>query len=132
MSLAVADLGTSRERYAKLGFDQARGGGEHYLIILNDLTVPGLFQQMVEKNIRTFNSGVGQDTGQLGDFTDIRDPRNRLVDVAIEFTGDLNPEGTEPVPITRLDPDGNPVLIDSFFYGRPSAGDSGRYDYSDS
>ncbi len=116
VSLAVADLGASREFYEKLGFERTGGDGEHYLILVNGLTVIGLFEQgMFEKNILTFNPGLGQDTKQLGDFSDIRDLRNRLADAGIEFVADLDPAGTGPASITFLDPDGNPVLIDQFF-----------------
>ena len=118
ISLAVADLAASRAFYEKLGFDQTGGDGEHYLIMVNGLTVLGLFQQMFEKNILTFNPGLGQDTKRLEDFSDIRDLRDRLVDAGIEIMDDLDPEGTGPASITFLDPDGNPVLIDQFFPGR--------------
>ena len=84
----------------------------------------GLFQRMFEKNILTFNPGLGQDTERLGDFTDIRDIRNRLLEAGVEITTDLDPEGTGPASITLLDPDGNPILIDQFF-PRPELGDPG-------
>ena len=115
VSLAVANLAASREFYEKLGFERTGGDGEHYLILVNGLTVIGLFEKMFEKNILTFNPGLGQDTGRLGDFTDIRDLRDRLADAGLEFVADLDPEGTGPASITFLDPDGNPVLIDQFF-----------------
>ncbi len=124
MSLAVADLGTSRPFYQKPRFEQTRGDGEHYLIMVNG--------QMVEKNNLTLNPGSGQDTEHLGDSTDIRDLRNRLADVGIEVMDDHNPEGTGPASISPLDPDGNPVLIDQFIPRPRSAEDSGQYDYSDS
>ncbi len=124
ISLAVADLAASRAFYEKLGFDQTGGDGEHYLIMVNGLTVLGLFQQMFEKNILTFNPGLGQDTKRLEDFSDIRDLRDRLVDAGIEIMDDLDPEGTGPASITFLDPDGNPVLIDQFFPRPGSSEDS--------
>ena len=124
ISLAVADLAASRAFYEKLGFDQTGGDGEHYLIMVNGLTVLGLFQQMFEKNILTFNPGLGQDTKRLEDFSDIRDLRDRLVDAGIEIMDDLDPEGTGPASITFLDPDGNRVLIDQFFPRPGSSEDS--------
>ena len=115
ISLAVADLETSREFYERLGFELKGGDGESYCILVNGLTVLGLFQRMFEKNILTFNPGLGQDTERLGDFTDIRDIRKRLLEAGVEITADLDPEGTGPASITLLDPDGNPILIDQFF-----------------
>ena len=115
MSLAVSDLGASRAFYQKLGFEQLGGDGEHYLIMANGLTVLGLFQQMFEKNILTFNPGLAQTKEQLSDFTDIRELRNRLVEAGIEMTTDLDPDGDGPASIAFVDPDGNPILIDQFF-----------------
>ena len=119
ISLAVSALGRSREFYEKLGFRQTGGDGESYLIMVNGLVVLGLFERMFEKNILTFNPGLGQDTERLTDFTDIRDIRERLIDAGLTVTADLDPEGTGPASITLVDPDGNPVLIDQFF-PRPS------------
>ena len=119
ISLAVTDLEASREFYEKLGFRTTGGDGEGYLIMVNGLVVLGLFQQMFDKNILTFNPGLGQDTERLTDFTDIRDIRRRLIDAGLQITSDLDPEGTGPASLTLVDPDGNPVLIDQFF-PRPS------------
>lgn len=115
VSLAVSDLGASREFYEKLGFEQTGGDGEHYLIMVNGTTIIGLFQGMFEKNILTFNPGLGQDKEQLSDFTDVREIRDRLVEAGIEMATDLDPDGTGPASIAFLDPDGNPVLVDQFF-----------------
>jgi len=115
ISLAVADLGASRAFYEKLGFERTGGDGEHYLIMVNGSTVLGLFQRMFDKNILTFNPGLGQDTKQVEDFTDIRELRNRLVESGIEMVTDLDPESTGPASIAFADPDGNPVLVDQFF-----------------
>lgn len=115
VSLAVKDLGMSRAFYEKLGFEQLGGDGEHYLIMANGTTVIGLFQQMFEKNILTFNPGLTQAKEQLSDFTDVRELRDRLVEAGIEMTTDLDPDGDGPASVAFLDPDGNPVLIDQFF-----------------
>lgn len=123
ISLAVKDLGASRDFYAKLGFEKTGGDGEHYLIMVNGLTVIGLFQGMFDKNILTFNPGLAQTTEQLDDFTDIRELRNRLVDAGVEMATDLDPAATGPASIAFMDPDGNPVLIDQFFPKPGSSGD---------
>ena len=119
ISLAVTDLSASREFYEKLGFRTTGGDGESYLIMVNGLVVLGLFERMFDKNILTFNPGLGQDTERLTDFTDIREIRTRLIDAGLQITSDLDPEGTGPASLTLVDPDGNPVLIDQFF-PRPS------------
>ncbi len=123
ISLAVADLGASRAFYEKLGFVGTGGDGEHYLIMMNGSTVLGLFQKMFDKNILTFNPGLGQDTKPLDDFTDIRELRNRLVEAGIEMVTDLDPESTGPTSIAFVAPDGNPVLVDQFF---PKPGSEGK------
>lgn len=115
ISLAVRDLGASRAFYEKLGFEEMGGDGEHYLILVNGQTVLGLFQQMFDKNILTFNPGLTQNKEQLSDFTDIRELRQRLLDAGIELTTDLDPDESGPASIAFLDPDGNPILIDQFF-----------------
>ncbi len=121
MSLTVSDLGVSRAFYEKLGFKQTGGDNEHYVILVNGSTVLGLFQGLFDKNILTFNPGLGQDTKQLSSFTDIREIRSRLIDAGIEMTSDLDPNETGPASIAFLDPDGNPVLIDQFF-PKPGSG----------
>ena len=60
MSLAVSDLEASSAFYAKLGFEEMAGDGEHYLIMVNNGSVVGLFQDMFERNILTFNPGWDQ------------------------------------------------------------------------
>jgi predicted lactoylglutathione lyase len=115
ISLTVSDLGVSRSFYETLGFEKTGGDEEHYLIMVNDTAVIGLFQGMFDRNILTFNPGLTSSKEQLSDFTDIRQLRDRLVAAGIEMTSDLDPEGDGPASIAFLDPDGNPVLIDQFF-----------------
>ena len=76
VSLSVKDLDASKAFYEKLGFAET-GGGEGYLIMINGACIIGLFQDMFEGNILTFNPGLGQDTQLISDFTDVRDLRNR-------------------------------------------------------
>ena len=115
ISLAVNDLAASRAFYAKLGFEETGGDGEHYVIMVNGTAVIGLFQGMFEKNILTFNPGLTQNKEQLAAFTDVREIRAALVESGVEMTTDTDPDGTGPAHIAFLDPDGNPVLIDQFF-----------------
>ena len=115
VSLAVKDLAASRSFYEKLGFEVTGGDDKQYLIMVNGLAVIGLFHGLFDKNILTFNPGLGQDKSLLDDFTDVRDIRASLVEQGIEMTTDTDPDGTGPASIVFADPDGNPVLIDQFF-----------------
>ena len=56
VSLAVKDIGASRDFYEKLGFSVFGGDAEQgWLIMKSPTAVIGLFQGMFEKNILTFN-----------------------------------------------------------------------------
>lgn len=121
VSLTVKDLNASKAFYEKLGFRQTGGDGEGYLIMINGTTIIGLFHGMFERNILTFNPGLGQTTERVEDFTDVREIRNRLVEAGLEMTADTDPGGTGPASIMFHDPDGNPVLVDQFF-PRPGSG----------
>ena len=121
ISLTVKDLAASRAFYEKLGFEASSLDGgdtmeQNYLIMTNGLAVIGLFQGMFDRNILTFNPGLGQDKSKLEGFTDIRELRKRLADAGIEIGNDTTsdkPEGAASFTLT--DPDGNPILIDQFF-----------------
>ena len=115
ISLAVKDLAVSKSFYQKLGFTVTGGDDERYLILVNGSTIIGLFHGLFDKNVLTFNPGLGQDKSVLSDFTDVRDIRAALVAAGIEMTSDTDPGGTGPASIAFEDPDGNPVLIDQFF-----------------
>ena len=113
VSLAVADMGASRDFYEKLGFAMIAGDGESWTIMANQTTAIGLFHGMFDTNILTFNPGwVG--LGQpVGEFTDIRELRDRLRAAGIDSgqdTTDDTPNG--PASFTVADPDGNVILFD--------------------
>ena len=113
VSLAVADMATSREFYENLGFEMVAGDGENWTIVSNGTHVIGLFHGMFEGNILTFNPGwVG--VGQPADeFVDIRKLRDEFVASGIDISDDTtdgSPSG--PASFTLTDPDGNAILID--------------------
>ena len=83
--------------------------------MINGTTIIGLFQGLFDKNILTFNPGLGQDTSTVADFTDVRDIRASLLADGIEIANDTDPDGTGPASIVVMDPDGNPILVDQFF-----------------
>ncbi|MUU72070.1 VOC family protein [Pseudarthrobacter sp. GA104] len=113
VSLAVKDIAASAVFYEKLGF--SRFGGDitqNWLILKNGDTVIGLFQDMFEKNMLTFNPGWNQDAEAVDPFTDVRDIQRELKAKGLEFVSEAD-EGTKgPASFMVLDPDGNPVLFD--------------------
>lgn len=116
ISLTVKDLARSRAFYEALGFTVTGGDPEHgYLILVNGSTIIGLFHGMFDKNILTFNPGLGQDTKKLDAFTDVRALQARLEAEGIELKTKADPDSTGAASITFEDPDGNPILIDQFF-----------------
>ncbi|NNE57754.1 MAG: VOC family protein [Hellea sp.] len=113
VSLAVKDLHKSMEFYEALGFSTFHSMAEHgYAILTNGDATIGLFQDMFEDNILTFNPGWDKKAQPLEDFEDVRAIQKKLQDAGIELTTTCDPDGSGPASITMLDPDGNPVLID--------------------
>jgi catechol 2,3-dioxygenase-like lactoylglutathione lyase family enzyme len=116
VSLAVKDLAASRAFYEKLGFEVTGGGEAHnYLILVNGPAIIGLFHGMFDRNILTFNPGLGQDTKQVEGFTDVREIERQLKESGLDLTEEADESTTGPAHITLVDPDGNPILIDQFF-----------------
>ena len=79
ISLAVKDINESREFYRKLGFTEV--GGEitqNWLILRNGSLTLGLFQDMFEKNILTFNPGWDAEANNLVEFVDVRELQRNL------------------------------------------------------
>jgi catechol 2,3-dioxygenase-like lactoylglutathione lyase family enzyme len=113
ISLAVENLDVSKAFYAKLGFEQLGEQGEmRYAILKNGDHVIGLFEQMFEKNILTFNPGWDQSAQNLEEFTDVRDLADRLEASGLELIQRPEPDSEGPASIVLEDPDGNPILID--------------------
>lgn len=112
-SLAVKDIAASKEFYQKLGFnifhDQAEKG---WAIMKNGQTVIGLFQDMFEKNIMTFNPGWDASGSEVDTYVDIREIQKQLKAKGIEIIGEVDEESTGPASFMVIDPDGNPVMVD--------------------
>jgi len=112
MSLAVKDLCASRAFYAALGFAEAGGDQtKGWLIMRNGETVIGLFQDMFESNILTFNPGWDQSGAQAAQFDDVRAIEAALVDAGLELESPTG-GGTGPASLVLRDPDGNVVMLD--------------------
>ncbi len=116
VSLNVDDLGVSRAFYERLGFEAVGGEqDEGWLILRNGLAIIGLFHGMFDKNILTFNPGLGQDTQPTETRTDVREVQRVLEAAGVEIdskVADDNPEGA--AHIVFADPDGNVIMIDQF------------------
>ncbi|MBF0280365.1 MAG: VOC family protein [SAR324 cluster bacterium] len=113
ISLAVKDIGKSKNFYEKLGFS-IFGGDQlnHWLIMKNKDHVIGLFQGMFESNILTFNPGWDNDGKKLESFTDVREILDNLKSQGIEIAQESIVGETGPSSFSMIDPDGNTILID--------------------
>ncbi|MEM6648779.1 MAG: VOC family protein [Pseudomonadota bacterium] len=113
LSLAVKDLAASRAFYEKLGLKTMGGDPDQgWLILKGPTCVVGLFQNMFEKNMLTFNPGWDQNAQEVKDFEDVRDIQKRLKAEGIEFTQEADETTDGPASFVVVDPDGNPVLVD--------------------
>lgn len=113
VSLAVKDIHKSRAFYETLGFTAFAGEIEkNYLIMKNGNALVGLFQDMFDKNILTFNPGWDESANKLEDFTDVRDIQKHIKSYQIPLITEADESSSGPASFVILDPDGNPVLID--------------------
>lgn len=113
VSLAVKDLGTSKEFYEKLGFTVFAGDSKmNYLIMKNGSSMIGLFEGMFEGTLLTFNPGWDENAGPLDPFDDVREIQASLKKDNIELSSEADPVTSGPASITLTDPDGNQILID--------------------
>lgn len=113
VSLSVKDIKVSKSFYEKLGF-HVFGGDEtqNWLILKNGEHVIGLFQDMFEGNLMTFNPGWDQDAQPLDSFTDVRDLQKELKTHGISIANEADESTTGPASFMVIDPDGNPILFD--------------------
>ena len=113
ISLNVKDIHASKDFYEKIGFEVFGGDiGQNWLIMKNGNTVIGLFQEMFEKNMLTFNPGWDQNAQNLDAFTDIRELQRNLKAAGIPFTSEADETSQGPASFIIEDPEGNPVLFD--------------------
>jgi len=113
LSLAVNDIQLSLAFYQKLGFSKFHGEIDQGWLILSDgETKIGLFQNMFEKNMMTFNPGWTSDAQPLEAFTDVRDIQKQMKAAGIKCVMEADETTKGPASFMILDPDGNPILID--------------------
>lgn len=113
VSLAVKNLQASREFYEKLDFKIVGGDpAQNWLILRNGTVTIGLFQDMFERNILTFNPGWNENAQPVEKFTDVREHQRRLKAKSLTLTQETDKSRSGPASLMLLDPDGNPILID--------------------
>ena len=113
ISLAVEDLEASRVFYEKFGFEVVGGDpSQNWQILRNGGHTIGLFQEMFERNILTFNPGWDDEARPVETFTDVRELQRRLKAQGVPLVSEADEHGMGPASFVAVDPDGNPVLID--------------------
>jgi lactoylglutathione lyase len=113
ISLAVEDIGASKEFYEKFGFEVFGGdASQNYLIMKNGDHTIGLFQGMFEKNTLTFNPGWDSNARELDSFTDVHELQRQLKEQGIELMSEADENTSGAASFIVVDPDGNPILVD--------------------
>ena len=113
ISLAVKDIGASKEFYERLGFEVFGGdASQNWLVMKNGDKVIGLFQGMFEKNTLTFNPGWDSNACELDTYTDVRELQRRLKEQGVEIISEADESTSGPASFIAVDPDGNPILVD--------------------
>lgn len=113
ISLAVEDIGASKEFYEKFGFEVFGGdASQNWLIMKNGDHTIGLFQGMFEKNSLTFNPGWDSNARELDSFTDVRELQRQLKEQGIELMSEADENTSGAASFIVVDPDGNPILVD--------------------
>lgn len=113
LSLSVKDLETSKTFYEDIGFTLFHGDmSMKYLIMKNGNCTIGLFQDMFEGNILTFNPGWDENANPVDDYTDCRELQRRMKRKGIEPETEVDEKGSGPGSFMVRDPDGNAILID--------------------
>ena len=113
ISLSVKDLAKSKAFYLALGFSEFGGDeSQNWLILKNGTTTIGLFQDMFESNILTFNPGWNADAEELEKYTDVRQIQARALAADIEVANQIEEDSVGPASFSVQDPDGNTILFD--------------------
>ena len=78
----------------------------------NEETLIGLFENMFEETLLTFNPGWDQSANQLEDYDDVRAIQQKLMDENIKLERHCDSQSQGPASIVVKDPDGHTILID--------------------
>ncbi|MEL6987791.1 MAG: VOC family protein, partial [Bacteroidota bacterium] len=107
------DLATSKAFYENLGFVEYAGSMEQkYLIMKGENVNIGLFQDMFEGNIMTFNPGWDTSAKNVDPFTDVREIEQHVKSKGIALVKEVGESTEGPASIMIQDPDGNMILFD--------------------
>lgn len=113
ISLNVKDIAASKLFYENLGFKVFAGDiKQNWLVMKNENSLIGLFQDMFEKNILTFNPGWDENANKLESFSDVRELQRQLKAKGVKIEAEADESTSGPASFIVIDPDGNPVLID--------------------
>lgn len=113
ISLSVKDINASMDFYEKIGFTVFAGDiNSNYLIMKNENTLIGLFQDMFDKNILTFNPGWTQNAQIPENFDDVRKLNREIKQKGITTESESLEGSSGPGSFMVTDPDGNQILID--------------------
>ncbi len=113
ISLSVKDIYASKLFYENLGFTVFAGDlDSKYLIMKNGTTLIGLFQDMFDENVLTFNPGWDENAQPLANFDDVRAIQKTLQQEDVVIEKEAEPSGTGPASLIIRDPDGNMILLD--------------------
>lgn len=113
VSLAVKDIAASRAFYEKLGFRVVSGDqSKNWIVLQNETTKIGLFQNMFERNMLTFNPGWDSNKNTLAEFEDVREIQKVLTSRGLNPVPAADESSSGPAYLMLTDPDGNPILID--------------------
>ena len=78
----------------------------------NEDSLIGLFQDMFENNIITFNPGWDSNANALDNFDDVRKIQQHLKEKDIQLESEADENTSGPASCVVKDPDGNVILID--------------------
>jgi len=113
ISLTVKDIQASQAFYKKLGFEDFHGDiSQNWIILKNGDHVIGLFQEMFEKNMLTFNPGWDGNAQELDSFADVRELQRQLKEQGVGLVSEADESTSGPASFILEDPDGNPILVD--------------------
>ena len=109
----VKDLEASRSFHEKFGFKVFAGDAtQNWLILKNGDHVIGLFQEMFDRNVLTFNPGWDSNAQTLASFTDVRELQRQLKAQGVRLEQEADESTSSPASFVAVDPDGNPILVD--------------------
>ena len=113
ISLSVKNIEASRVFYEKFGFKVFGGdASQNWLILKNHETTIGLFQDMFDENMLTFNPGWDNSAEPVESFMDVREIQRELKAQDVEILTEADETSKGPASFIAVDPDGNRILVD--------------------